>query len=123
VYIQKSCTLTNTHKNRTRQHNVTTKTHEHLRTYKCLYTGWRRCIRCLIFAGHFPQKSPIIGGSENDLQLKAFYGSSLPCRLMRTKKSPIIGGSFAENDLQLKPFYGSRLMHMGWLRLVGSLKL
>ena len=38
----------------------------------------------LIVVGHFPHKSPIIGGSfaENDLQLKAFYGS----RLMHTKK-------------------------------------
>jgi len=71
-------------------------------------TGWQRPIGCLICIDHFPQKSPTISGSvaKSDLQLKASYESSPPCKVSCRVES--------ERKTHL---------NMGWLRLVGSIKL
>jgi len=48
---------------------------------KGAYTGWPKYLVCLIFIGHFPQKSLIMSGSfaESDLHLKASYAFLPPC--------------------------------------------
>jgi len=63
-------------------------THMYTNTYVCARVEcvcndieWRRPIGCLIFMGHFPQKSPIksVSFAKKDPQLKAFYASSPLC--------------------------------------------
>ena len=85
--------------------------------YGTLRTGWQRPIGCLIFIGHFPQKTLIISGflAENDLQFKAFYGPLPPCHepvdawccRFFPAKEPLIIGLFCGKWQALKAFYGS----------------
>ena len=58
----------------------------------------KRVLRCLIFIGHFPPKSPTVSGSfaERDLQLKALYATSSPCIQPATHQTL---------TLQTEPFY------------------
>jgi len=51
-----------------------------------LYIEWQSCVGCLIFTGHFPQKSPILSVSfaESDLHLEVFHASLPPYSLHPT---------------------------------------
>jgi len=77
--------------------------------------GWRRSIGCLVFMGHFPQKSHTISGSfaKKDLQLKASYRFLLPCKIQHTLQHTLQHTSATHilYTLQLQPTLQHALQH------------
>ena len=77
---------------------VTWLIHSH-HTWPLFCTGWPRPTGCLIFIGHFLQKSPVIRGSfaKIVLQLKKSYEFSPPCTVTSHESLPktLLGSGFS----------------------------